>query len=197
MTKILTLMGGVISCVVVSAVLTFTVTNVGRMPAAYPVKIGLPDPIHPALRARCVVNDLDVVKHGIRNSYLSAHAQTELQRQIDDPTPKTSFLYDAGNVQLEPNESIEVRADHVMIKEPEDTEMLRMLYPCNGVTITITDRATDGRRAIFARAIHRTDIEDQSSRSNSATKIFRISSYLLPHQGVLIWWKRGPAPTGA
>jgi hypothetical protein len=186
--------GDVMQCVVLSAVLTFRVTNIGRKSASYPVRMGLPDPVHPALRARCVVNDLDIIKHGVRTSFLTPAAQADLKRQIDEPSVKQAFVYNAGEVVLEPNESIEVRADHVMIKEAEDSELMTMLYPCDGLTITITDRAADRGRAVFARAVHRVDLEDQSSRSNSATKIFRIRSYLLPHQGVLIWWKRQPTP---
>jgi hypothetical protein len=93
---------------------------------------------------------------------------------------------------LAPGETVNVRADYVMAKEAEDTELLQSLYPCDGLTVTIMDAGLDQRRLLFAKAIHRRPIENQSSSSSPGTKVFRIAGYLLPHQGVLIWWKKAP-----
>ena len=84
-----------------------------------------------------------------------------------------------------------------MAKEAEDTELLQTLHPADGLRVTIFDQCVDGRRVTFARSVHRNPIVPLASEDGSIAKIFTIPGYLLPHQGVLIWWKRNPELIGA
>jgi hypothetical protein len=104
----------------------------------------------------------------------------------------TSVIYSLGVITLPPNMAVEFRADYTMAKLPEDQELLQTRYPSDGLTVTVTDHATQKRRDINGRSIHRKPAEMQAAHDDFATKIFRLPGYILPYQGILIWWKKSP-----
>jgi hypothetical protein len=179
-------------CVLVDAVVEFSTTNVSTDTVCWDAKIGLPNPIHPGLKRLVGVTDIRLTKGG-EPIHVDRASADEKFRQVLEADSTTSVPFEAASVSLEPGENCEFFARYVMAKESEDTELLQTMVPTNGLRVTIFDQASDGRRLIFARSVHRQKLESvPSAETPNQAKIFTIPGYLLPHQGVLIWWKRNP-----
>lgn len=182
--------GNQAECVLLVAVMACEMRNISQEPAQVRMGVGLPNPVHPALKALTRVNSFIVSRAAGPVELDHAQAGQEFAAQL--ATTEQIVRYNVGDVALGPGETVTVRADYVMAKEPEDTELLQTLYPSDGLTVTVMDTGEVSRRFVFAKAIHRKGIENQSSSASPGTKVFRVGGYLLPHQGVLIWWKKAP-----
>lgn len=179
-------------CVIVDSVMEFRMRNVGTETVHWPVRASLPNPIHPDLKTRVGVRSLAVVKGGQPVMLDLENARTKFAADIADNN-KTAIVFCPGEVSLAPGESCQVSASYTMAKEAEDTELLGSLYPSDGLKLTIFDKSGADGRLMFARAVHRNDLLPISEGIGApGVKIFKIDGYLLPHQGVLIWWKRKP-----
>lgn len=181
-------------CVVVDALMEFTMHNVSTEEVDWPVNLLLPNPVHAGMKQLVAVRDMTVTKGGEAVILDLEGARRGFLEQMEDNS-KTRVPFSAGKVLLRPGEACEFSASYVMAKEAEDTELLSTLYPADGLRITIFDTAGDRNRITFARSVHRQPVEIVSRGDNAAgnaAKIFRVPGYLLPHQGVLIWWKRRP-----
>lgn len=189
---------GTVDCVLVEAVMEFTMRNVSTEDHSWPVKLSLPNPVHAGMKCLVAVRDVSVSKGGETVTLDLEAARKEFETLLQDNT-QTAVPFIAGDVMLRPGESCHLSASYVMAKEAEDTELLSTLYPADGLRITLFDLAGDTKRVKFARSVHRQPVETLSSgEDGSGAKIFRLPGYLLPHQGVLIWWKKRPsAPTGS
>lgn len=178
-------------CVLVSSVVSCRMTNIGAEPVPYEAAITLPNPVHPGMKKLTALHHLTVTQDQKRVDLgrTAAEAEKEFRCSLQNDA-LTAVKYFAGRMTLAPGATIEFRADYTMAKEGEDTELLQTSYPSDGLTVTVTDQVEEMKRLIFARSVHRTALENQSSTGAPNTKIFRIPGYLLPHQGVLIWWKK-------
>lgn len=182
-----------VECVVLEALMEFTMQNVSTDDVCWTVALLLPNPVHGGMKRLVEVRSLAVTKGGEAVSLDLDQARSEFETQLQD-NRKTAVTFSPGEVLLRPGESCEFSASYVMAKESEDTELLSTRYPADGLRVTIFDSAGDKKRITFARSVHRQDVESVSAGdSGNAAKIFRIPGYLLPHQGVLIWWKRRPS----
>ena len=179
-------------CVIVDAVIEFTMRNIGSDTVEWPVKAALPNPIHPDLRARVGVKALTVIKGGQAVSVDMEEAEKRFRSDLEN-NALTTIVFCPGQVTLAPGETCHMSASYSMAKEAEDTELLGTLYPSDGLRLTIFDQTGGEGRLLFARAVHRNPLESISEGVDApGVKIFKVSGYLLPHQGVLIWWKRKP-----
>ncbi|MDP5279937.1 hypothetical protein Q9Q95_13460 [Sphingomonas sp. DG1-23] len=184
--------GDELDCVLVEAIMEFTMRNVSTDTICWPVALALPNPVHPKLKDRVKVTSIDVRKGGesVVLDLVNAEANFRVAMRANE---NTAVRYAAGEVSLNRGESCTFSATYVMAKEVEDSELLQTLYPADGVRITVFDRAGDARRVTFARSVHRQMLEHiPSDLRHPTAKIFKIPGYLLPHQGVLIWWKKKP-----
>jgi hypothetical protein len=179
-------------CVLVEAVMEFSMENVSTDNACWNVGLGLPNPIHPGLKALVEVKSVIVSKGGDEVTLDLETAHREFQDALHQDS-QTSVPFKAGEIEVKPGEKYEFSASYVMAKETEDSELLQTRFPSEGLRITIFDKAQDDRRLVFARSVHRHPLESASEKlSVTSSKIFTVPGYLLPHQGVLIWWKRNP-----
>ena len=184
--------GGNLDCVLVDAVMQFTMRNISTDQVTWHACLGLPNPIHDELKALLKVTSLSVIKGGEPLQLEIENAEISFREKLKDNS-ETEVMYDAGKVTLEKGESLNVSAAYTMAKEAEDTEFLRSLHPANGLRVTIFDQ-TPGRRLVFAKSVHRHKLNRVSAPDTpGAAQIFNIPGYLLPQQGVLIWWKKAPA----
>lgn len=181
----------VAECVLVTAVMNFSMQNISANEIAWTPGIALPNPVHPALKDQVKVQKFAVTRGGKPvNLDLTKAEQTFRNNLKNDGN--THVAYEGGTIRLQPNEICEFTAEYVMAKEPEDSEFLQTLHPSDGLRLTVFDQAGDGRRVMFADAVHRRKLEISGDQSVGGAKIFTIPGYLLPHQGVLIWWKKKP-----
>jgi hypothetical protein len=180
-----------VDCVLISAVMNFSMENISATEVPWSPGIGLPNPIHPALKEQVQVLKFAVSKGGKPVALdLEKAEQTFRERLRDDAN--THVSYGAGIVTLQPKEICFFTAEYVMAKEPEDSEFLQTVVPSDGLRLTVFDQADDGRRVIFADGVHRRPLERSGVETETGAKIFTIPGYLLPHRGVLIWWKKNP-----
>lgn len=177
------------------AIAQFTLKNISVDTATVKIGVGLPNPIHPNMRAKTDVTSI-TVRHGENDEERLdlTQARQKMREQMADDQKYVAFCT-AAERKLEPDEEIMVCADYVMAKETEDTEVLQSLYPTDGIRVTIFDTAPE-KRIVRGRAIHRVDLQDRSSPEEPHTRIYSLEHHLLPHQGAMIWWKAKRQPNG-
>jgi len=172
------------------AVVRFRVRNISSSRGDCPVGVILPNPVHPGLKDKCCVNRVQIKIRGATTEPPLADAETAFREKLAD-----NKLFDAPfllkPVTLDPNEEFEVVWDYAMAKEEEDTEIIRCLFPTESIAINVMDRNWD-KRYIYARSIHRLSLDDDTSAVAQGTYNFRLDTFVLPHQGFAIWWKKRP-----
>jgi hypothetical protein len=174
----------------------YKVKNVGNTKAKFPIGINLPNPLIDEMKSSCRVHGI-TIKTGGREEKPDLRRAEEAFRinMRDDKNYQATFRLDP--IELEPNAEAEVVIDYVMAKEDEDSEFFQTLYPADSVIITIMDKGPTPR-VVRARSIHVSDLENDTSAQTTGTYNFKLSKYLLPHQGFVVWWKKvPPAPPPA
>lgn len=174
-----------------SAVARYKIKNVSDSPAKYMVGVGLPNPSIEEMKAVCKVNKIAIRGGGPgRDPFPLEDADRKFRLDLkDDSNYQVTFR--VGEVELQPNEEIEVVTDYVMAKEEEDTEVVQTLYPTESVSFTVMDQGPT-KRAVRARALHVGSLEDNTSADSVGVYNFRLDRFFLPHQGFVLWWKKKP-----
>lgn len=182
-------------CVEMTVRLSYTLRNITKRSLPLRLKITLPNPIHPELKKFNRVEVFKVFREGEEVPLDLKDAKEGFQKALkDDTTTEVPFVL--PEIPIGAGDTVSVEAEYAMAKETEDSELLEMLYPGDSLTMTINDRGVPGRRLVYARSVHRTGIEAKEAALDPETKYLRINDYVLPSQGVLVWWKRTP-PTAA
>lgn len=171
------------------ALMSFTVKNVSAADVAYRIEAALPNPVHPKLKELIAVR---LVEGHLHNKPIKLDL-VKAEKNFRERLKKASgfnVAYSAGQVLLRPSEELQLRFEVVTAKEEEDSELLELALPCDGLTISITETNPAAPRRTFARSIHRIDKEAIATPANPLRLSLTIEEYFLPHQGVLIGWKR-------
>jgi hypothetical protein len=180
-------------CVLVDAVMEFQMRNVSTDVVPWTAGLGLPNPVHPELKKMVGVHSVRIQKGGDEVAIDFEGGRTVFLEELED-NRLTSVSFMVGDVILQPGETCSFSASYVMAKEAEDTELLQTLHPTDGLRVTIFDQSTSGKRVTFARSVHRKPLQVLSEDLAGSARIFTLPGYLLPYQGVLIWWKNNPDP---
>jgi len=98
-----------------------------------------------------------------------------------------------GDYLLSPGSDVRVQADYIMMKEIEDTEVLRSFQLTKALTLTVIDKTGLGL-AVRARAIHPGELAP-TGNSQSFLR-WELNDIILPQQGIMVWWKEGLAARG-
>jgi hypothetical protein len=173
-----------------NAVARYRIKNVGNSAARLPLGIELPNPMIEEMKPTCKVSRISV-KRGGTETKIDLSAAEEAFREAIKNDNNSQVKFEVPNISVGQNEEIEVVFDYVMAKEEEDTEIFQTRYPTDSVGITIMDRGPTAR-AVRARSIHGSNLEDDTSAERTGTYNFKLSKYLLPYQGFVIWWKKVP-----
>jgi hypothetical protein len=179
------------------AVARFKVKNVGEDAAILPIGIGLPNPLIDEMKDACRVHRITIKRNGKEDRPELAHAERKFREDLKDDTQhQVNFSIEGVTVQA--NEEVEVVFDYVMAKEDQDTEVFQTRLPADGLIITVVDQGPT-KRVVRARSIHFAGLENDTSSALTGTYNFKLSHYLLPHQGFAVWWKNVPpgAPEAA
>ena len=182
--------GNIQGFVRLQSVARYKVQNVGNTKAKLPIGINLPNPLIDEMKSCCKVQEITIKTGGREYKPDLTVAETLFREAIkNDHQYQIPFLLDP--VELEPNAEAEVVFHYCMAKEDEDTEIFQTLYPADSAIITIMDRDPTAR-VVRARSIHMSSLENDSAAEATGTYNFKLSRYLLPHQGFVIWWKKVP-----
>lgn len=179
------------------AITHYTLENVSRDDQDVDIGVGIPNPFIPELQAECDVNSITVRKMGTGEEEALDLGEATAKMRIAFRDPNTYMhMCIAKTWKLAPGERIRVAFDYVMAKEVEDTEVLQSRYPSDGLQLKITDHAPE-KRIVGARSMHRKDLVVYSSKEEYGTYVFGLDHHLLPHQGIIIYWKNRPQPDTA
>jgi hypothetical protein len=172
------------------AVVRYKVLNITGAPAELPVQIGLPNPLVQALKEKCGVDKLTIKQNGKSENIDLAIGEAAFRASLQDQSAHHA-TFKGPTITIMPNQKVptEIVWHYVMAKEEEDNELGTTFLPMDSLSITIVDR-NPGKRTVKARAIHPTDLEDDTSAASQGTYNFRLNRYVLPHQGFVVWWKK-------
>jgi hypothetical protein len=177
----------------VSAALRFTVVNISDAPQSFPIAVSVSNPFEPGLKEQCDVPSVVLVQHGQRRDLDISGARARFRLAMARSTA-ASVTCLCGQIALEAGEEAEVDLRYVMAKREEDTDSFEALHPADSLRVMIVDRGPQGRR-IGANARHPGELEDQTLTPNGGPFQYRLNRYLLPHQGVSIWWRKLALPS--
>lgn len=181
---------GTVKFVKLNAVTTSKVKNVSNDVAELPVGIALPNPMIDEMKPFCKLNRISIKKDGKEIAVSLDKAEAAFRAALKDDSV-SQVMMPIQEVTLDPDEEVDMVFDYTMAKEFEDTEVFTTRYPTDSVTLTVHDRGAI-KRVVRARAIHPTDLVNDSSSETYGSYNFRLQRYLLPQQGFVIWWKTVP-----
>lgn len=173
--------------VVAEATTSYVVRNVSGVPKNFHVRLELEKPPFDYLEGYASIDSVKV--RGV-----------ELTRQEidsgDDAVEDTRNFKKFEHVipAIDPGAEVEVVSKYKEIKMLNDVEIWRSLLPSDGMTLTVSlpKEATDWG----AHALHREEARLRSSSLESRVHEWSVESGVLPHQGIVFWWRCGGAATG-
>lgn len=155
-----------------------------------PIVLYLPNPLINEMKKACRV-ERAVFKSGEFSEIIDlSSAEVQFRHSISDDDA-SNCKFDLGSRRVSPGGEVEVLWHYTMAKEEEDTEIFQTLMPCQQLSLTVSD-TNRGRRIVKARSIHRCDLSNDTPPDTHGTYNYSIDSYVLPHQGFAIWWKKLP-----
>lgn len=171
----------------VCACVEFSMENTSQNSQNYPIKLRLPNPIHSKLRDLVEIPQISVTKDGINLDVIKREeAEENFKSSLKNDTD-TNCEYYYGDITIAPRDKVNIKFSYDMMKEEEDTEFLETGYPSDGMKITVNN--IDPKWKIFGRSVHRSKLNIEPRESFSAI-VFHIDRPILPHQGILWWWKK-------
>jgi hypothetical protein len=176
--------------VIVEALVRYKVRNVANESREYPLKVGLPNPLHKHLKNRCRVRQVQLRMPGgeLKNLELK-DAEKEFRKELDkSENSDDTIFFDLKSVRISPGQEIEIIWNYAIPKEEEDTEVVLFTQATEAVVISVVDLG-GAKRTVRAKAIHRCPLENVGSSAPKGTYSYRLDRFFLPRQGFQIWWK--------
>jgi hypothetical protein len=186
-----------------NTVARYKIRNISNVTSSIPVGIMLPNPLIDEMKPFCKVNKI-AIKEGVYgeghtlsdinfDNIDTSKAEKKFREEIRDDN-KYQVMFFIRDIDVLPGHQVEILVDYVMAKEDEDTEIFQTMYAADSVNVTVVD-TNPLKRVVRARAIHPSALEDDTSEVADGTYNFKLQRYLLPHQGIAIWWKNIPRKT--
>lgn len=170
--------------------LEFKIINVSSMNEEYTVGTALPNPIAPELQKLCGVLSVEASYIDGRELKLDLKRAEARFRQQMASGDLPNVPYHARRVVLKPGEGLKVRIQAVMAKEEEDAELLELTYPARSLTVDLVDSEPSSGRTVHARTVHRIEAKSEKSEGPPGRWTLKIDEFVLPHQGIMVWWKK-------
>ena len=185
--------------IAVKATINFTVRNVTASDAGdgkaadVPICLILPNPIFDELKSSVGVEEV-VVDGQRENKGAIDNVNQQIQEQLKDDQ-LTDVRADFGSKRVQAGQSLQVQMVYTMIKELEDSELFRTLQISKGLDVVVFDN-TNYNLKLRAKPVGFAGMTELAS--HETTRHWQIDDILLPHQGILVWWKQKapslPAP---
>ncbi|MDZ7895439.1 MAG: hypothetical protein U5M50_11070 [Sphingobium sp.] len=152
-----------------------------------PLKVALPNPMVDELKGFVRLAKASIDGKDVDASAILA-ANENLQEQLADDT-NVDAAVEFGMRALGAGDHVAISANYTMVKELEDTEVLRSLHTTQALNLTVADNTGLGL-IIMARGIHPGVLE--VTGGGTTTTKWRLSDIILPQQGIMVWWKQDP-----
>ncbi|QOG16951.1 MULTISPECIES: hypothetical protein [Bradyrhizobium] len=164
----------------------YQLSNVSDIVAKHSLKGHLPEP----------------TSKGPRGKVKFHHVEVRLRKGASDGTPAelvdkanaslkpdgNRIAFDIGEFAVEPEDTLSCELEYSLIKSSEDTDLIRTHLPAEALTVSIKDE-TKKQFLIQALSIHDRDVISAKNDVEQGSYEYQINDYLLPHQGMLLWWK--------
>jgi hypothetical protein len=177
-------------CVILEVLARFKIKNVANETRDYPLRVGLPNPLHSGLKEKCKVRQVQVrLPREELKGRLLKDAEQKFRTELDDPrNKKDTIFFELELVKIHPGEEIEIIWNYAIPKEAEDAEVVQFTQATDAAVISVVDLGGD-KRTVRAKSIHRCELENVGSESPKGTYSYRLDRFFLPRQGFHIWWK--------
>ncbi|MBK4721905.1 hypothetical protein JJL56_23915 [Azospirillum sp. YIM DDC1] len=172
--------------IVAEATTSYVVRNVSGVPKDFTVKIELEKPPFDDLKKYTSITSVKINDVELTNDEI-----TDGDANAEDTDNFKKFEYTITSIR--PGQEVEVVSKFKEIKMMSDVEIWRSLLPSDGMTLTLSlpKEATHWG----AHALHREEARLRSSSLESRVHEWSVESGVLPHQGIVFWWRcNGDSP---
>ncbi len=177
------------NAVVVNAFLNYKLKNISDTPEDVRLGLFMDNPTYDDLKKECDIISFSAILDD-RDIDLNFAEKRELFLKRMAASNNSEIEFRLKELTIASNAEITVRAEYKMGMESDNTEMIEMMHPTDGIQFTIVNNSTASKIDTFARMVHRNCLEAVSRKSTPNTKMLYMSEFVLPHQGILVWWKR-------
>ncbi len=178
----------------VDAVLSARTRNIANpatssQPYKLPIALSLPNPLHDELKPHVGLTSFAINGHDLPPGVID-EANGKLRRALRNDSSADASVQLCEHP-LSPGEDVRVQANYTMMKEMEDTEVLRSFQITNAISLTVIDSTGLGLE-VRARAIHPSELS--IAGSDRTFRRWELNDIVLPQQGIMVWWKKRLAP---
>lgn len=168
----------------------YRITNITSDVKKLPFVLGLPNPLIDEMKEKCRVTSVRVT-HSENSQTLSLDAaEAKFRQEIKDDSKQT-IRFVLQDIEFEPSQTMEIVIKYSYAKEEEDNEIYQTLYPVDGITIEIEDKGPTVRR-VFCKSIGPHTLNLIAGGPSEGSSTYRLSRFVLPRQGAVVWWKKVP-----
>lgn len=163
----------------------YHLSNVSEIIAKHSLKGHLPEPTSKGPREKVKFHHIEVQLNGApvgTPAKLVEKANASLNRDGN------RIAFDVGEFAVKRGDNLSCELEYSLIKASEDTDLIRTHLPAEALTVSVKDD-TKRRFLIQALSIHDKDAILAQNDVEQGPVEYRIDDYLLPHQGMLLWWK--------
>ena len=171
------------------------IATVAGSVAHLPLELSLPNPLINELKRQTGLVKATIKRDNQPDSQMMPAeidtANLRLHEALsDDSSPEGVVSF--GELALHNGESGGFEIEYTMIKESEDSELLRCFHTTNSIDLTVIDN-TGRNLHVRAKAIHSSALKSLGTTSNVSQ--WQLAEIILPQQGVMVWWKQHPPST--
>lgn len=157
-----------------------------------PLELSLPNPLLTELKKMVKLHSV-VIRQSDRPEMVLTQDQIDeanarLYASLSDNNALEGIVQ-FGDLDLGPGETGGFEIQYTMMKEAEDSELLRSFHTTSALSLTVIDH-TDRNLFIRAKAIHPGTLKLHSDEDSVSE--WSLNDIILPQQGILIWWKERP-----
>ena len=166
-----------ISVIVAEVNMSYELENISSLPEPYKVKLTLELPPFDALKEYVQFHSV-----GINGELLTGD---DLKKGIG--TPSADFTqFERTIPSVLPGQRMKVKATWQAIKAIDDVELWRSVLPSDGMTLCV--RFPKEAKVKGANALHRSDLAERTGGYGQYRE-WAIDEAVLPHQGIVFWWR--------
>ncbi|MCI0561103.1 MAG: hypothetical protein MN733_21670 [Nitrososphaera sp.] len=165
----------------------YMLRNISDEEISIPIRLGFPVPPLPRFSSFVKVH-----KISIGGQELTAVQIAEGDRSAEDPPARIRYAWCR---KAAANATIHVVANYTLIKERSDNEVWQTLYPGRGMELTANINVQGLEFGVHP--LHEKNLIKLSGVGDTGTHRWVLDGPVLPHQGMIIWWRPKENPNGA
>lgn len=109
----------------------------------------------------------------------------EIAQQTQSTKDELIFTHTVKDIR--PGDSIDVFTNSRMLKDDDDVEIWRSIYPSDGMTLVVRFPAEVNHSG--ALPLHDKPLHLHANDGPNGRKVWKMKHGVLPHQGIVFWWR--------